>query len=183
VLPALREAGITYAAIELDALSERQAILDLAALTHALIQPADRFAWLAALRAPWCGLRLADLVAVVAAAGAHPSQSIAALLEAPEAVTGLSDDGRDRFVRLAECLRPAIASRGRAALASRVRGAWLALGGGALQDEPIDIGAAERFFSLLAQHDTAGTFRIGPRSSRLDTFAPKTPPIPPCACR
>ena len=58
VLPALRAAGIAYAAVELDALAERQAILDLESLTHALAQPADRLAWLSVLRAPWCGLVL-----------------------------------------------------------------------------------------------------------------------------
>ena len=156
ILPALREAGIAYAAVELDALAERQAILDLVSLTHALVQPADRFAWLSVLRAPWCGLALPDLVALVAAIDAEPSRTIAAMLEAPEGIAGLSVDGRERLSNLAQCLWPAIAARGRAPLSTRVRGAWLALGGGAMLDEAIDIGAAERYFALLAQHDVAG---------------------------
>ncbi|MEO8674450.1 MAG: UvrD-helicase domain-containing protein [Casimicrobiaceae bacterium] len=156
ILPALREAGILYAAVELDALAERQAILDLAALTHALIQPADRLAWLAVLRAPWCGVTLPDLFALVTAADEHRSRSLAALLEGPAVVAGLSEEGSGRFGRVAQCLRPAVASRGRATLASRVRGAWLALGGGATLDDVIDIDAAERFFTLLGQHDVAG---------------------------
>jgi len=156
VLPALREAGIAYAAVELDALAERQAILDLASLTHALLQPADRLAWLSVLRAPWCGLGLADLVAVVAAIAERPSRTIAEMLDAPATIGGLSDDGRERLLGVARCLRPAIEARGRTPLAARVRGAWLALGGGAMLDDPIDIGAAERYFSLLAEHDVAG---------------------------
>ena len=68
LLPVLRAAGIPYAEVEQDALGERQAVQDIAALTHALVQPADRLAWLAVLRAPWCGLMLPDLFAVVAAA-------------------------------------------------------------------------------------------------------------------
>ena len=44
ILPALRAAAIPFAAVELDALGARQAVLDLLALTHALLQPADRLA-------------------------------------------------------------------------------------------------------------------------------------------
>ena len=63
---------------------------------------------------------------------------------------------RARLQRVARCLRPALGARGRAALAARVRGAWLALGGPATLDEAIDLDAAERFFALLAEHDVAG---------------------------
>ena len=44
ILPALRDAGIPFAAVELDALGARQAVQDVVALTHALMQPADRLA-------------------------------------------------------------------------------------------------------------------------------------------
>jgi len=54
------------------------------------------------------------------------------------------------------CLGPALEARGRAPVAQRVRSAWLALGGAALLTETLDIGAADRFFSLLAEHDVAG---------------------------
>ncbi len=156
LLPALRAAGIPFAAVDLDALAERQAVLDLESLTHALLQPADRLAWLSVLRAPWCGLTLSDLFALAAAADADPARSMPDLLEAPDAVAGLSEDGRRRFSRAAGCLRPALAMRGRMPLAPLVRGAWLALGGPATLDEPIDIDATERFLALLAAHESAG---------------------------
>jgi len=156
ILPALRAASIPFAAVELDALSERQAVLDLASLAHALIQPADRHAWLATLRAPWCGLTLPDLFAVVAAADANPGSSIAALVDAAPNVAGLTEDGLARFTRAAAVLARALDARGRAGLADRVRGAWLALGGPATLEESIDLDAAERFFALLAEHEVAG---------------------------
>ena len=156
LLPAFRAADIPFAAVELDALAERQSVLDLASLTHAIAQPADRHAWLAVLRAPWCGLLLADLFAVAAAADARHAGSIAAVIGAIDTIEDLSVDGRSRLARAALILAPALDARGRAGLAARVRGAWLALGGPATVDEPIDLNAADRFFALLAEHDVAG---------------------------
>ena len=156
VLPALRAAGIPFAAVELDALGERVAVQDLVSLTHALVQPADRLAWLAVLRAPWCGLLLPDLFAIVAAADARRFGSIAALMHTPEAITGLSPDGRARLARVAPVLSAALAAHRRAGVAQRVRGAWLALGGGATLTEPIDLDAIERFLSLVAELEVAG---------------------------
>jgi ATP-dependent helicase/nuclease subunit A len=151
LLPALRAARIEFAAVELESLRERQAILDLLALTHTLTQPADRLAWLACLRAPWCGLALPDLFTVANAADATD------FIDAVASVRiALSTDGAERLARFAAVVMPAVQSRGRATLAVRVRAAWLALGGPACVGEPQDLAAAERFFALLAAHDYAG---------------------------
>src|SRR5262249_54432152 len=82
--------------------------------------------------------------------------SIAALIDAPDAVAGISGDGAARLHSTARVLRPALAARGRGSLAARVRGTWLALGAPELLDETIDADAAERFFALLAAHERAG---------------------------
>jgi len=156
LLPALRAAAIPYAAVELDALGERQAVRDLASLAHALIQPADRLAWLSVLRAPWCGLALPDLFAATAAADAMHGGSIAALMDATAPIAGLTSDGSARLARVASVLGPALVARGRESVAARVRGAWLALGGGATLGEAIDLEAAERFFALVDDYEVAG---------------------------
>ena len=61
ILPLLKDNQIRYRAVDLEPLQNHAVIQDLLALTRALLHLADRTAWLAILRAPWCGLSLADL--------------------------------------------------------------------------------------------------------------------------
>jgi ATP-dependent exoDNAse (exonuclease V) beta subunit len=147
LLPALRAADIAYAAVEIDRMSERQAILDLVSLTRAIVQPDDRLSWFSLLRAPWCGLTLADLFAVDRADASFPE-----LIADGAELSDLSADGRARLERFAQILRPLFDGRGRSSLLRSVRGAWLALGGPACGAESIDLAAADRFFDLLAAH-------------------------------
>ncbi len=62
LVEALRAAKIPYRAVKTDRLSDWPLVRDLDALRSALTNLADRTAWLAILRAPWCGLALADLL-------------------------------------------------------------------------------------------------------------------------
>jgi ATP-dependent helicase/nuclease subunit A len=153
ILPALRREGIAFTAVELESLAERLSTRDLVTLTRALTQPADRLAALALLRAPWCGLTLADLVTLADAANRRPVLAVAA---DPVVTRTLSGDGRARVARLLAALAPAWATRGQASLARRARSAWLALGGPACGDGDVDLAGAESFFALLAQHDRGG---------------------------
>ena len=154
ILPALRAASIPYSAVDLDSLGDRPAARDVAALAHAIAQPDDRLAWLALLRAPWCGLALADLHAMVVAADATPSRSIEAAVAAPPGT--LSPDGAARLARLAGVLAHARDEHGLAPMSVRVRDAWTALGGPATLDEPLDLVAVDDVLALLAEHERAG---------------------------
>jgi ATP-dependent helicase/nuclease subunit A len=153
ILPALRASEIAFSAVELDHLSERQTVLDLCSLTHALVQPDDRLAWLAILRAPWCGLTLSDLFVVAEGCGKRAlSEALSGELRA-SVLTHLSDDGKARFCRFADIVTATRAQRGRHPISTAVRGTWLALGGPACIVDPIDLDAADRFFALLSEHE------------------------------
>ncbi|HVN92957.1 MAG TPA: UvrD-helicase domain-containing protein [Terracidiphilus sp.] len=61
IAAALRKASIPFRAVDLEALNDRPEIIDALSLIRAIFNPHDRVAWLGLLRAPWCGLSLADL--------------------------------------------------------------------------------------------------------------------------
>ncbi|CAN5157205.1 UvrD-helicase domain-containing protein [soil metagenome] len=136
--------GIRYQAVEIARLGYRPAIRDLVALTSALLHLADRTAWLAVLRAPWCGLSLADLHTLAAPA---PAATLWSCLE--ERARDLSADGVVRARRLRHVLSKHLARRGRARLRDWVEQAWIALGGPATLEEPADLANAQAYFALL----------------------------------
>jgi len=152
LLPALRDAGVPYHAVELEPVQERLPTRDLVWLARALAQPADRLAWLAMLRAPWCGLTLADLLVV-----AEPrNRPIPDALDDAGTRAKLSADGASRVARLRAALAPVLAARGRASFALRVRSAWLALGGPGCAQSALDLAGAERVLELLATAEHGG---------------------------
>ena len=73
------------------------AVNDLLALTRALLHLTDRIAWLAVLRAPWCGVSLPGLSVL---AEAVPQALIRERLRGPAVLAALSDDDRQRVLAL-----------------------------------------------------------------------------------
>ena len=172
VRPALR-----YEAVEIESLAARQPIQDLLALTRALVHRADRVNWLAILRAPWCGLTLADLyqlsMPTVKAGGTAPAKVGAGETARPTLWTALNDaercaalsaDGQTRLAHLREALAPLLETPGRHALRRTVEIAWRRLGGPATlagASERVDVAT---YFALLDRLDTGGPLDM----ARLD---------------
>lgn len=127
IAPALRDAGIRYRAVEIEGLAQRPVITDLRALAWALLHPLDRVAWLAVLRAPWCGATLDDLHALCA--GLDKDASLWAAMHDPERLARLSASGRPRIEGLRTILAAAFARQGSEPLAYWLETVWLALGG------------------------------------------------------
>ena len=152
ILPALRAAGIRYLAQDVDLLADRPIARDLVALTRALLHTGDRLSWLSVLRAPWCGLLLQDLEALV---GDRPRTPVPTLLDDKARLKRLTSDGRQRAARVAAILQLGRAQRGRLGLRRLVEGCWLALGGPACY-AAADLEDASQVFELLARLDTGG---------------------------
>jgi len=146
IVGALRRAGIDYRGVELESLADRAAMRDLVSLVRCMLHPGDRTAWLAVLRAPWCGLSLADLHRL---AGEETQATIPSLVADPAQLERLTADGRGRLTRLLGALQPAIAGRGRRTLGGWLRCAWLALAGPATVEDVSDLANAELFFEAL----------------------------------
>jgi ATP-dependent helicase/nuclease subunit A len=155
VVPRLRAAGIRFRAIEIERLGLRPVVQDLLALTRAAAHPADRLAWLAVLRAPWCGLTLADLTAL---AEDTAGRMVWELMSEPAGVAQLSADGQVRLARVRAVLASFVGGRLRASLREQVEGAWLALGGPACVDETA-LEDAAAYLDALEEAEDAGALR------------------------
>jgi ATP-dependent helicase/nuclease subunit A len=151
IVAALKRAGEKFRAVDIDSLAERTVVLDLLALTRAMLHLADRTAWLAILRAPWCGLTLNDLEAL---AGRDTTAVIWDLLA--RSLTALSEDGQVRAGRLRAALAAAFAERGRWPLRRWVERTWWALGGPACVSDDTGLLDAAGFLDLLEAHEHAG---------------------------
>lgn len=137
IVPELVNAGIAFKAVDIEKLSAQPVVADLQSLTRALVHPADRVAWLAILRAPWCG---AGLQALLDIAGTQSEQPLW-----PEIVA--SQDAQVQ--RIVPVLSDAIAQRGQLPIRQLVEATWRSLGGPECCDSAIELKAAELFFEQL----------------------------------
>ena len=172
VVSALKAASIPFRAVKTDYLGKRQIVRDLDALSRALLNLADRTAWLAVLRAPWCGLTLADLWELCR--GGH-ERTLWELLN--ERSPSLSSDARQRLERVLPILDRALCERGRVPIRMWVERAWTSLGGPAAlhpEDRDSQMRDAEAFFNFLDEqaelHELPGTRRF--TEQLQDLYAP-----------
>ena len=147
----LRDNGVPFRAVEIETLAERPAVQDLLALTRALLHRGDRLSWLAVLRAPYCGLTLADLHAI---ASTDRKASIRDLLE--RNAGQVSVDGRRRLDRVMPVLGRGLSFAGRIPLRELVESTWVALGGPHALKAEADLDDALAYLDLLAAADAGG---------------------------
>jgi ATP-dependent exoDNAse (exonuclease V) beta subunit len=138
---------LSFQAVEIEELANRQIVQDLLTLTYALHQRADRVHWLALLRAPWCGLTLADMHALI---GQDSQRSVMHLLNDAAVLARLSEDGRQRARHVQEVMQSALDWRGHTSVSRWVHNTWLRLGGAQCLWNENDVQDVQAFFARIA---------------------------------
>jgi ATP-dependent exoDNAse (exonuclease V) beta subunit len=139
--------GLLVRAVEIDALHDEPFVQDLLGLCRALTHLADRSAWLAVLRAPWCGLTWSDLERLTRD---DRDTTVWELMHNKQRLSSLSPDGRERLEYVRQQLRAAFALRGSERFVAWVERTWRALGGPRVAHVPIADEQLNQFFSVLA---------------------------------
>ena len=153
-----------FTGVDIEPLAERPWVADVLSLTRALHHRGDRLHWLAVLRAPWCGLRLADLH--VLAADDHRA-TIWSLMHDTERIARLSADGAERLAHVRSALGEALAGQGRQSRRRWIEDAWRCLGGDGL----VDANGLADVMACLARIealDSAGRFALDDLDKAMD---------------
>lgn len=168
---------IPFRAVDIEPLGERQEVLDLLALTRALLHPADRAAWLSVLHAPWCGLGLADLHLL---SGADDAAWAERCMEDVVAERGdlLSEEACARLSKTWPILRAAERYRSELTTAQRVERTWRSLGGDTYL-KPDELVNARRYLQLLDEiEEQAGALDLRLLQRRVDALYAQQTAVP-----
>ncbi|MDR4518858.1 MAG: UvrD-helicase domain-containing protein [Nitrosomonas sp.] len=184
IVALMQSAGLRFHAVEIEALNQKPVVEDLLMLTRALLNPADRLAWFGILRAPWCGMRLDDLQALVSPQmfdhceqKKPQTRTVWEMINDEKCWHTLSRDGAKRLGRVRRVFLQYMLNRYRQSLRTTVEAAWQALGGpgcigenkkSIVQNGNRDVHGIQKkhnasslndamtFFDYLEQHESAG---------------------------
>ena len=151
IVEALTARALSTCAVDLVPLRERMIVRDLVQLTRALFDLADRAAWLAVLRAPWCGAHLRSLTAL---SSVNDRELIVEALGNPERLVRCHPDDLPGLARLRAVTTRALAERGGGEVADWLERTWLRLGASDAYGAQ-ELGDARAFFAALAARAAA----------------------------
>jgi ATP-dependent helicase/nuclease subunit A len=155
IMAALETGEIDAIGVDLVPLRELSIVRDLVALLRALHHLGDRTAWLAVLRAPWCGVSLATLTQI---SRRNDALLIWEGMGNPERLERCEPNDRERLGRIRAVLRQGLESRERMPLGEWLESVWLRLGG---QDAypAEDLRHARAFFAAVGSFVARGEWR------------------------
>jgi len=151
IVEALVARGVEMSAVDLVPLRERLVVRDLVQLTRALFDLADRAAWLAVLRAPWCGAHLRTLTAL---SGLNDRELVLEALGNPERLVRCEPEDLPRLARLRAVMTRALAERAAGQVVDWLERTWLRLGASDAYGAQ-ELPDARAFFAALAARAAA----------------------------
>lgn len=145
---ALEATGIRCASQDVDDLTSRGCVKDVAAIARALWHDHDRLSWVELLHCPLVGMSWADITALVAG---RQDLSVRDCLSSIGTAGGMSDEGRERGQRVLSVIHGVLrdpASMGDWTACTRA--VWMQLGG-LSECSVLERGEVERVFSLMVK--------------------------------
>ncbi len=155
IITALGARAVPCLGVDLVPLQERVVVRDLVQLATALYDLADRSAWLAVLRAPWCGVALHTLTVL---SGQRETALVFDAMADERRLARVAADERARLARVRAVLASAMARRAREPVADWLEATWVQLGA-ADAYRPEELADARVFFSALAERAAAFAWR------------------------
>jgi len=141
----LKLAGVKYLALEMNKLGASQIVEDLRSLSRAYLHLADKAAWLAILRAPWCGLKLVDLQVIV---DMDPQATVWELVTNHRWQSKLGTDAKTRLDQVVGAFHAAFNHSGGLEAEEIIEKLWHELGGNKYIKEHENL-EAQMFFTCL----------------------------------
>jgi ATP-dependent exoDNAse (exonuclease V) beta subunit len=138
--------AVSYEAVEISPLQNRPAVVDLFSLTRAMLHLHDRIAWLAVLRAPWCGISLQALHTLL-----YDQENISVweLIRQAEQLNELDADSQQRLNHLQQVFQPWFEQKQQLRLRTAVEWVWRSLGGPVCYGNDSVEQDAASYFALL----------------------------------
>jgi ATP-dependent exoDNAse (exonuclease V) beta subunit len=152
IMMALEAREIEAIGVDLVPLQDQSIVRDLVALLQALHHLGDRTAWLAVLRAPWCGVSLQTLTALSQRADKQlPWEALAD----PQRLKHVPEDEARRLTRVRGVLDRALQTRDSLPLADWLETTWLRLGAADAYPKE-DLRHARAFLDALSDRAASG---------------------------
>jgi ATP-dependent exoDNAse (exonuclease V) beta subunit len=158
IMLALETRGVDAIGVDLVPLRELSIVRDLVALLEALHHLGDRTAWLAVLRAPWCGLSLETLTAI---SNRRDAKLLWEAMADAERLAHCAPEEVRRLVRVRSVLADALETRDSVPLADWLETTWLRLGAADAYPKE-DLRHARAFLAALSDRAASGEWN-GPR--------------------